>query len=221
MPLVVALVGIGGTVLITQQQGYYARLQAHAEMEAARERAEADRQIKILEIFSEKFSSENEAERALGVRLLSTIDSGFAERVALAVEAGEEENSNLKRVAVDVAREAAETLASADVCTSMFSVGRKYRTWHEGGGLQFAGDIVFDEIRECGPSGKRCFTARMTFENYDPGFNDAVGSWDKNYFRLFRTVERDGPTSQLWEGRCMEDRVEGNQGHVAIKIYYR
>ncbi len=108
-----------------------------------------------------------------------------------------------------------------EICSEMFSAGARYRTWHAGGGNQFTGDIIFDEITKCGPSSKRCFTARMAFENYDSGYDEAVGSWEKNRFRLLRTVRRDGPTVQAWEGECMEDLVKGDTGQVAIEIHYQ
>ncbi len=95
MPLVVALVGIVGTHLITVQQE-----------KNAREKAAADRQIKILEIFSQKITSKDQAERILALRLLTAVDGDLAAKLALAVSQTEPQKSEVRKVASSVAEEA-------------------------------------------------------------------------------------------------------------------
>jgi len=99
MPLVVAIVGIVGTSLITNQQIKNAETQKAAQLEASKQMADADRQIKILEIVSEKLTSENPAHIETGLRLLSAIDAELAEKVARAVLGGEPDESAVRRVA--------------------------------------------------------------------------------------------------------------------------
>jgi hypothetical protein len=95
MPLVVALVGIVGTHLITQQQ------ERNALAKAA-----ADRQVQLLEIFAAKVTSKDNAERVLALRLLRAVDGDLAAKLASAVAAGEPETSAVRRVAEEVADEA-------------------------------------------------------------------------------------------------------------------
>jgi flagellar basal body-associated protein FliL len=58
MPLVIALVGVLGTHWITKEQEVSALAASKAQIESAKEAAKADRQIKLLEIFSEKIASD-------------------------------------------------------------------------------------------------------------------------------------------------------------------
>lgn len=95
MPLMVALVGIVGTHLITAQQE-----------KNAREKASADRQIKILEIFSQKITSRDKEDRILALRLLSAVDDNFAAKLAIAVSQTEPQQSEVSKVASIVAEEA-------------------------------------------------------------------------------------------------------------------
>jgi hypothetical protein len=95
MPVVVAAVGILGTYFITEQQGRDANV-----------KADADRQIKILEIFSEKITSADEAQRILALRLLKAVDGDLAEKLASAVSETEPVESKVRQVANEVAAEA-------------------------------------------------------------------------------------------------------------------
>ncbi len=95
MPLVVAAVGVMGTYFLTQQQ-----------QSNALAKADADRQVKILEIFAEKITSPDERERILGLRLLEAVDPDLAAKLAHAVAEGEKEDSKVQQVAYQVARQA-------------------------------------------------------------------------------------------------------------------
>jgi len=106
MPLVIALVGIGGTYFLTTQQGKNAKTSKDAQLESTRELAEADRQVKILEIFAEKVASNDQQERILALRLLDALDPALAEKLASAVVAAEPEESEVRKVADEVALEA-------------------------------------------------------------------------------------------------------------------
>lgn len=92
MPVVIALVGIFGTIMITIMQHldahHLAEAQlegatqlANAQLESARERSKADRQVKVLEIFNEKIASDDPHERALAIRLLRAIEPDLAETI--------------------------------------------------------------------------------------------------------------------------------------------
>lgn len=112
MPLVVALVGIAGTFLITQQQEQNARTMSGAQMESTREMAKADRQIKILEIFSEKIASDDPKQRILALRLLRAVDGELAEKLAVAVSETATEQPEVRKVANQEAEEAAARAGS-------------------------------------------------------------------------------------------------------------
>ena len=107
MPLVVAIVGIVGTLTVTNQQARNAQILAETQRANAIQQAEADRQIKILEIFAEKITSQEESQRLLGLRLLGAIDSVLAERLASAVAETEPQGTEVRRVADEVAAYAA------------------------------------------------------------------------------------------------------------------
>src|SRR6266581_6892127 len=92
MPLVVAGVGAFGTFVITSQQ------QKSAEI-----RADADLQIKLLEIFSTKIASSDERERILGLHILSAlVDNALVEKLAKAVSTTEQEPGPVRKVAEEV-----------------------------------------------------------------------------------------------------------------------
>jgi len=88
MPVVVAGVGIGGTFLINR-----------AQEKTAKERADADRQIKILEMFSQQITHSDQKQRLLGLSLLTALDSELAAKLAKAVSESETESTPVKRAA--------------------------------------------------------------------------------------------------------------------------
>ncbi len=107
MPVVVALVGIGGTYFITQQQGQSAELARQTELDKAQETAAADRQIKALELFVDKIQSPDERERKFALRLLKVVDGNLATQLATAVSEDEDEKPQIRKVAAQVAKDAA------------------------------------------------------------------------------------------------------------------
>jgi hypothetical protein len=121
MPLVVALVGMAGTYFITKQQENSAQTLGRAQLESTKELASADRQIKILEIFAEKVASPDQAERILALRLLRAVDGDLAAKLATAVLEGESQDSEVRRVADEVAEEAAARARNADFAVLVFN----------------------------------------------------------------------------------------------------
>ena len=105
MPVVVALVGFAGTYFITKEQASSARTAGDAQIKVAKEQAAADRQIKILDIFSEKITSPDMNQRILALKMLRAIEPDLAAKLALAVSETEAPKSEVKRVAQQVASE--------------------------------------------------------------------------------------------------------------------
>lgn len=87
MPIVVAVVGIIGTYLITNEQ-----------RQAAEVRAEADRQIKILDIFADKMISANPEERIMAARLTMALDNDLALKIMTVFDLEAEKNDEVKDV---------------------------------------------------------------------------------------------------------------------------
>jgi hypothetical protein len=96
MPIVVAAVGVFGTLLVTGQQADNASLARKTELEKTQEIADADRQIKILEIFSEKITSQSEEDRILALKLLTALDGALAGKLAAAVSESSKSDSLVK-----------------------------------------------------------------------------------------------------------------------------
>jgi hypothetical protein len=94
MPLVIALIGTIGTWLVTRQQE-----------RSAQQRANSDRQVKVLEIFAEKITSPDDRQRLLALRMLRAVDAELASDLALAVAETEPEESAVRDVATAVATE--------------------------------------------------------------------------------------------------------------------
>jgi hypothetical protein len=95
IPFVLAVVGILGTFFITKQQEISAQV-----------KADSDRQVKILEIFSEKITSPDENQRVLAVKLLRVIDDDLATKIAEAVAEVESPETKVSQAAAEVATEA-------------------------------------------------------------------------------------------------------------------
>jgi hypothetical protein len=94
-PVVIALVGTLGTYFIND------RLE-----DAATKRAEADRQIKILEMFADKVNSNDETQQRLALNLLTVLDPKLAKDIADAVSVSSPNQSAVKKVALQVAEDA-------------------------------------------------------------------------------------------------------------------
>ena len=128
IPIVVAVVGIAGTwiitdqqhkntILLTEQQNRSAEIARKAQIEKAQETAASDRQIKILEIFVEKIQSPEPTQREFALRLLTAVDGELAGKLADAVLYTEAED-NVRKVAEKVKAEAAVTGSSFPVVAS-------------------------------------------------------------------------------------------------------
>jgi hypothetical protein len=107
MPLVVAIVGIIGTVLITAQQQDNTQALSEAQLKSTEDRSSADRQIRVLEMFVEKITSGNERDRILALKILEELDPGLAAKLASAVSMTETTNTEVSKLAKVVAQDAA------------------------------------------------------------------------------------------------------------------
>ena len=101
MPLAIAFVGVLSTFVVTCQQ-----------QESAETLAAADRQVKILEIFADKITSTEEAERIFALRLLDTLDNELAAKLAHAVSENESEPPKIRRAAGQIVAEAGARASS-------------------------------------------------------------------------------------------------------------
>jgi len=145
MPVVVALVGFGGTYFITREQESSARIAGEAQIKSAKEQAAAERQIKLLDIFSEKITSSDTNQRILALKLLRTIEPDLAAKLALAVSEAEAPRSEVKQVAQQVAIESTARAAAAKERPIWFSW--KYDIlWCEWGGPEAR--LTAEEVRE-------------------------------------------------------------------------
>jgi hypothetical protein len=87
MPLVIAVVGIMGTYLVTSEQ-----------RETAKIRADADRQIKIIDIFANKIISADVEERLLAARLTMAMDSDLALKIMTVFDLEAEKSTKVREV---------------------------------------------------------------------------------------------------------------------------
>lgn len=107
MPLVVAIVGIIGTVLITGQQQKNTQALSEVQLKSTEDRSSADRQIRVLEMFVEKITSGNERDKILALKILEELDPDLAAKLASAVSMTETDNSEVSKFAKTVAQDAA------------------------------------------------------------------------------------------------------------------
>jgi hypothetical protein len=112
MPLAVAVVGALGTYLVTSQQQRSAEIRSMTQLETTRELARADQQLKVLELFAEKITSENSSERVLALSVLEAVDPQLAATLARSIAESESEGSPLKIAAQSVARKAIQEAVS-------------------------------------------------------------------------------------------------------------
>src|SRR5712691_1282655 len=94
MPLVVAIVGVIGTWFVTAQQE-----------SSEKARASAEREVKLLEIFANKVTSQKPEEKILALRLLRSMEPALAEKLGEAVFESAPEG-NVREVARAVIQEA-------------------------------------------------------------------------------------------------------------------
>lgn len=111
MPIVIAVVGIMGTYLISSEQ-----------REAAEIRAEADRQIKILDIFANKIISAEEEERLLAARLTMALDSDLALKIMTVFDLESEKSEKVREVVKNL---------TAHVIISKLAEGKRETAYQE------------------------------------------------------------------------------------------
>lgn len=75
MPLAIAVIGIVGTTLVTNSQ-----------IESSNNLAKAQQKIKIIEIFSDKITNKDDAERGLAIKVLKAVDPELGQKIAYAIE---------------------------------------------------------------------------------------------------------------------------------------
>lgn len=90
MPLAVALVGTLGTYFVTNEQ-----------RKSAEVRAAADREIRIIEIFVDKYTSENIDERVLAIGLTAALDFELSSKILTAIALDGEGAGDIKNNDVD------------------------------------------------------------------------------------------------------------------------
>jgi hypothetical protein len=98
-PVVIALIGILGTFFINSKLE-----------DSATKRAADDRQIKILEIFADKVSSNDELQQKLAINILTVLDPKLAGGIASAVSDSAPQQSIIKKAASQVADASARDL---------------------------------------------------------------------------------------------------------------
>lgn len=103
MPLVIAFVGSVGTYFLTKQQIQSSMISSQAQIESSANLARSDQQIKVLEIFSEKITSDDVRERELAVRILQSVDPALAEKLAKAIAETETEDVQVRKLAQRIA----------------------------------------------------------------------------------------------------------------------
>lgn len=86
MPVVVALIGIVGVIMVQQERNAQALRKAQLESSAAA--AAADREVRMLEIFAGMITSPDESQRVLGLQMLRALEVDVAERLAGAITQG-------------------------------------------------------------------------------------------------------------------------------------
>jgi hypothetical protein len=97
--------------------------------------------------------------------------------------------------------------ARADECADHFQSRVNYGTWHQGSTLAFTGGMRIQNTYAC-PQGT-CFSAQMSFNNYNNDRDVATGFWSGSNFELKRYVQA-GNNTQVWKGQCMPNSVRGD-----------
>ena len=84
-PLVITVIGIFGTHFVTNTQLESAKNLAEANQSNENKRAHSQEQLKLLEIFSDQFKSEDPIKRKMAVHFLGALEPELAEKLAQAV----------------------------------------------------------------------------------------------------------------------------------------
>jgi hypothetical protein len=109
MPVVVAGVGVIGTYFITEQQTANSAAMAESERNSTIKTANAEREIKAIEIFTEHFVSGDDDQRSRALRLLGLVNPGLGKRGSEEVSSWGAETAMVQKAAEDVTRKSAET----------------------------------------------------------------------------------------------------------------
>lgn len=99
MPLVIALVGLLGTMMVTNQQNKSAEIQMQASIVSTEKTVKSDQKIKILQIFSEKILSENIEDREFAIKLLGVLDNDLADKIASVITQSETIDTTTRKIA--------------------------------------------------------------------------------------------------------------------------
>jgi uncharacterized protein (UPF0333 family) len=121
MPVVIAVVGIMGTYLVTAQQHKAVEIRAATERKAAEIRADSDRQLKIIEIFMEKITSNDENERLFALNLTRTLDIDLSIKLLTAViESSPKITESFRKLSENLTAQAIATKLAAAEGKNMF-----------------------------------------------------------------------------------------------------
>lgn len=126
MPLVIVIVGISSSFIISFYEIESSEKFRAAELEVVREQAKTDREIKIIEIFSEKIVSKDEKERILALKILDLIDSKIAKDLARIVAENEPINSIVRKTAEREISKASQKIHNKKFISQSLSLCEKY-----------------------------------------------------------------------------------------------
>jgi len=114
MPLVIALVGFIGTKFITKSQIRSSENISSTELTSIEKRSRDEKQLKLLEIFSNKITSKDLNERILAVKLLGLLDPTLSTQLATIVAEDSSENRNVRMAANVIIQNAAKQSSFVD-----------------------------------------------------------------------------------------------------------
>jgi hypothetical protein len=115
MPITVSIISIVGGIYLTQQQNSNATVEWQNQLDGARALADAERQLKILEIFAAKITSPNIREQKLALQLLEVMDPDLSKKLANAIAKSEEDHSPIKQLVAEAAVRASARVALSPV----------------------------------------------------------------------------------------------------------
>lgn len=123
MPIAVAVVGIVGSATISLVEMRNAQVLADAQAQASKEQARNDRQIQILQMFSEKITGEPK-EQALALRILGSVDPELHGQIADAV-ASSTDDFGIEQLARQQEVQATQRLEAAQAIQTQPAIGQK------------------------------------------------------------------------------------------------
>ncbi len=119
LPIVITGVGILSTQIVTKAQLASADRIAQANISSADQHARSDQQIKLLEMFSDQFKSDDPAKRRMAVQMLGALEPELAEKLATAI-AQSDPDAQIRDVAQSVAQTASQSAGSAFVVVGSY-----------------------------------------------------------------------------------------------------